>query len=319
MRYPIAFGDVEIPLFGSYRNQKVRQVFIRRQWQFLPQTVACYFDLAAAKAPIAAGHNTKKIKFPMQKSFLLLLVLSHTIHLQAQNSPPAVNRFLDVSGALGDKEGTISFSYVNNWRVGKSRKFEVGLGARSTFYSGTDKPFYTAPARLARSTTIPFIIVFAGHDEKNIDTLTVRKPSVFSLNLSANFGYRFSSKWYGGVNIDLIGFSLGSTSNAFLLSNGAISPDPAVKPAHFNLLLTGDNDYGSLNSEFFMKYKVAERWQLKAVYQFYFAEYKTTDRYQVAPDGTKVDRFRNKVNASGSVSLMIYDVRSVFRLPTLRT
>jgi len=56
----------------------------------------------------------------MQKSFLLLLVLSHTIHLQAQNSPPAVNRFLDVSGALGDKEGTISFSYVNNWTVGKS-------------------------------------------------------------------------------------------------------------------------------------------------------------------------------------------------------
>lgn len=134
------------------------------------------------------------------------------------------------------------------------------MGARSTFYSGTDKPFYTAPARLARSTTLPFIIVLAGHYEKNIDTLTVRKPSVLSLNLSANFGYRFSSKWHGGVNIDLIGFSLGSTSNAFLLSKGVISPDPEVKPAHFNLLLTGDNDYGSLNSEFFVKYKIAERW-----------------------------------------------------------
>jgi len=44
--YLIAFGVVEIPLFCSYRNQKVRQVFIRRQLQFLPQAIACYFDPA---------------------------------------------------------------------------------------------------------------------------------------------------------------------------------------------------------------------------------------------------------------------------------
>jgi len=72
-----------------------------------------------------------------------------------------------------------------------------------------------------------------------------------------------------------------------------------AKPAHFNLLLTGDNDYGSLNSEFFVKYKISQRWQLKALYQFYFAEYKTTTIYQTAPDGTMVYRFRNKVNAFG--------------------
>jgi len=45
----------------------------------------------------------------MQKFFLLLLVLSHTIHLQAQNSPPAVNRFLDVSGALETRKARYLF------------------------------------------------------------------------------------------------------------------------------------------------------------------------------------------------------------------
>ena len=235
----------------------------------------------------------------MQRPILSLLILLHALFSQAQSLPVHLNRFLDLSGTIGDKEGTVSSSYVNNWRIGKSRKFEVGLGARATFYSGADKEFYTAPARLARSTTIPFLIVLAGHEEQNTDTLTVHKPSVFSLNISANLGYQFASKWYGGINIDLIGFSLGSASSASLLSNGIVSMENQAKPAHFNLLLTGDNDYGSLNSEFFVKYKISQRWQLKALYQFYFAEYKTTTIYQTAPDGTMVYRFRNKVNAFG--------------------
>jgi len=64
-------------------------------------------------------------------------------------------------------------------------------------------------------------------------------------------------------------------------------------------LLTGDNDYGSLNSEFFLKYKLSGRWDLRAVYQFFFAEYKTQTIKQIAPDGTEVDRFRNKANLFG--------------------
>jgi len=66
------------------------------------------------------------------------------------------------------------------------------------------------------------------------------------------------------------------------------------------VLLTGDNDYGSLNSEFFLKYKLSQRWGVRAIYQFYFAEYKTKTIKQTAPDGTLVDRFRNKANTYGA-------------------
>ena len=161
------------------------------------------------------------------------------------------------------------------------------------------KDFTTAPARLARSTTIPFVIVFAGQVTQNWDTLTVQRPLTNSLNITANFGYNFNTRLYGGFNIDLIGFTAGRTTSAILTSDGYTTTEPAAKPTTFNVLLTGDNDRGSLNSEFFLKYKAAKRWSLKAVYQFLFVEYKTTNTHQVAPDGTIVTRFRNKANNYG--------------------
>lgn len=112
-------------------------------------------------------------------------------------------------------------------------------------------------------------------------------------------GYHFTPKLYGGINIDVIGFSFGQKSSAILTSNGNTQTDPASKPSAFNLLLTGDHDKGSLNSEFFVRYQLGKQWSVKALYQFIFVEYKTEQIVQVAPDGTEIDRFRNKANNLG--------------------
>lgn len=234
---------------------------------------------------------------------IILIIASATLEsllAPAQSKQlPHYNQFIDFSVAAGSSQGTGAFSYAYNWRIGRRRKLEAGLGFRLTSYLGNKKEFYTAPARLARSTTVPFVIVFAGHKEENLDTLTVQRPFTTSLNISANFGYHLSARWYAGFNIDLIGFTVGRTTSAILRSNGSTTTEPSAKPAHFNALLTGDNDYGALNSEFFIKYKLKSRWDIKAVYQFFFTEYKTQNVKQIAPDGTIVDRFRNKANLFG--------------------
>jgi hypothetical protein len=209
------------------------------------------------------------------------------------------NRFIDLTGTVGASQGAVAGSYVYNWRIGTNRKFEIGLGARATSYFGTKKDFTTAPGRLARSTTIPFLIVVAGHEEHNLDTLTVQRPFTTSLNLSANFGYNLGQRWYGGFNIDLIGVTLRRKGSGILTTTGETINEPNARPTTFNVLLTGDNDFGSLNSEFFIKYKLSPRWALKAVYQFVFVEYKTETVLQKAPDGSQVDRFRNKANTLG--------------------
>lgn len=236
----------------------------------------------------------------MQKSILPLVIFSCMVTFsQAQQTKPRVNQFADISFTAGSSQGTAAASYVHNWYIGRKRKWEAGLGLRWSSYFGTKKFFTTAPAKLARTNTTPFLIVFAGQATENWDTLTVQRPLVHSVNATLNFAYNFSSKWSAGFNIDLVGFSFGRKSSAILTSNGITRTEPNAKPYSFNLLLTGDLDYGNLNSEYFIKYRLNKKWGIKAVYEFYFAEYETSTVKQTAPDGTMVDRFRNKANTFG--------------------
>jgi len=231
------------------------------------------------------------------KYFTTMIVL--TIFSTAATAQQKNNQVVDFTAAAGSSRGSVAASYLYNWRMGKKKKFEIGLGARLTTTFGTKQEYITAPAKLSRTNTIPFATVFSGENTANWDTLTVQKPLVASLNATINIGYNFSSKWSGGFNIDLVGFSVGRKSAAVLLSNGVTRSEPEAKPAAFNLLLTGDLDYGNLNSEFYLKYKFNDSWGIRGVFQFQFNEYKTTTIKQTAPDGTSVDRFRSKANNLG--------------------
>lgn len=236
----------------------------------------------------------------MKPLILLIAILFPGIFLFGQTKETGKkDQFVDLAATIGSSRGTVALSYVHNWKLGKKQKWEAGLGARFTSSFGTKQEYTTAPARLARSTTIPFLIVFADQVTSNWDTLTVQRPFVNSLNITANFGYNFTDQWSAGFNIDLVGFAFGRKSAAILTTNGITKTEAAAKVANFNALLTGDLDYGNLNSEFFIKYKLNKRWAVRGVYQFYFSEYKTTTIKQIAPDGTEVDRFRMKANNFG--------------------
>lgn len=234
------------------------------------------------------------------KKVILLLLATVSIGAHAQKSKvPVHHQYADFSATIGASQQSLAASYNYNWRLGKSRKFELGLGIRNTAYFGVKKDFWTAPAKLARTNTTPFIIFFAGQKIENWDTLTIQRPFTNSLNININLGYNISKKLYAGFNIDAIGFTFGRTTSGILKSNGTTRAEPAAKPAAFNLLLTGDHDLGSLNSEFHLHYNFNDHWSIKGIYQFLFIEYKTTTIQQTAPDGTKNDRFRNKANNAG--------------------
>jgi hypothetical protein len=234
------------------------------------------------------------------KNLFSVLLITISVAAQAQQKKmPAQHRYVDLTATIGASQQSLAASYNHNWRLGKTRKFELGLGIRNTAYFGVKKDFWTAPAKLARTNTTPFLIFFAGQKTENWDTLTIQRPFTNSLNISINFGYNISKKLYAGFNIDAFGFTLGRTTSGILKSNGVTRTEPAAKPAAFNLLLTGDHDLGSLNSEFHLNYNFNNRWSIKGIYQFLFVEYKTTTIQQTAPDGTKNDRFRNKANNGG--------------------
>jgi len=230
---------------------------------------------------------------------IILLLSTYVVSAQSKSEKP-INQFVDFAITAGSSQGTAALSYVHNWKIGKKQRWEIGIGARLTSYFGTKKDYITAgPARLTRSFTTPFIIFFADQKTQNWDTLNVQRPFTNALNASLNFGYVINKKLSAGFNIDVIGVTVGRKTSGILTSNGITRNDPEVKPSAFNLLLTGDHDLGSLNSEFFLTYKLNSKWSLRGIYQFYFSEYSTNNLTQVASDGTMIDRFRNKANTFG--------------------
>ncbi|MEY4540783.1 MAG: hypothetical protein RLZZ306_2540 [Bacteroidota bacterium] len=203
--------------------------------------------------------------------FLSLSILSFGAIAQVGSS-------VELGGAIGSSVGSISASGSHNWGIGSKKKFYVGTGIRFTSFFGNQVNFTSAPADIAS-------------DDKNVDTLLAPSPSLSSLNLTINLGYKISEKLEVGFNIDAIGVSFGPTGTLTYIRNGKSTASPA-SPTSPNILLIGDNDKGSLNSHLFVKYKLSDHLGLKVAYQYLFNELTTTTKVQTVPSAN--DRFRAK-------------------------
>lgn len=218
----------------------------------------------------------------MRKLLILFSIGLLTLSVSAQekegNGIPAKSRFVDVSAGFGQDIFTVPVGYFYNWQLGKKHRFIIGTGLRLSGIWGNNLTYTSAPASLAG-------------ESASEDTLTVPKAGVYAANLILNLGYNFSPRLQAGFNIDAIGFSFGPEQSAIFQSNG-INQTVTAKPTSFNWLLVGNNDKGSLNSEFYLRYRVGKNLGLKAAYQYLFTEYTTDRDVQTIPDSN--DRFRNK-------------------------
>ena len=188
----------------------------------------------------------------------------------------------------------------------------VGIKRKMDHLCWLQYRIYHSPGQAGQNKYHSLSDIFCRTKKESQDTLTVQRPLINSINLALNIGYNLNRCWNVGFNIDVIGFTIGRKSPAILTSAGFTRTEPAAKPASFNLLLTGDHDLGSLNSEFFVKYRLNDSWGIKAVYQFVFVEYVTQTIKQTAPDGTMVDRFRNKANTFGiGISYQVKSIRNL--------
>ncbi|HYC83926.1 MAG TPA: hypothetical protein VEB86_01835, partial [Chryseosolibacter sp.] len=197
---------------------------------------------------------------------------------------------LEATAGVGSYRGTLSFSYIHNWRFGNNERIGIGAGARLTSFLGSNLYYITAPAILTSGSRSP-LILFKENIVENIDSVLIGSPQVNSLNVCVNLEYRFSRKLTAGFNIDAIGFSLGKTKRANYI-NGSEGRMTHASPTPWNILLISDNDRGSLNSEFYARYTISPVLAIKAGAQFLFTEYTTEAPVQQEPMAN--DRFRNK-------------------------
>lgn len=177
------------------------------------------------------------------------------------------------------------------WPIGKRGRWAVGGGLRFTGTRVAEGAEYTtAPAELTSGET-GLQVIFLPTKEENLDTLFLRNSAAFySLNLMFEVQYILSDKWAASFDIDLVGVSFGPSTQVRHESSrqGAASIEDA-KPTSLNALLTSDNDIGSLNSTFAVRYKLTPKLALRAGFGFLFTELTTSRTLQ-----NDNDRFRLK-------------------------
>jgi hypothetical protein len=223
----------------------------------------------------------------MIRFVLIFLVLTTAVSAQdIRARQDEVNIDLSIAKA----QQSASASFTRNWHVGRNKKIIIGTGLRTTAFLAHDVYYVTAPAELTSGSKGPQVF-FKSNILANMDSLLVRRPSLFFINTQIDLGYQFNDKLSVVFNIDVFGLTFGKGVDGTYI-NGAQTSDAQAKPTTFNLLLVSDNDRGSLNSQLFAKYSLNEKWSLKGGFGFLFTEYTTATEVQQSPSPN--DRFRKK-------------------------
>lgn len=222
--------------------------------------------------------------------FFLLVAVFFLMQTNAQE-PVNYHGAIDLAFGAGQNQNSAALSYAHYFHMGKSKKFRVGVGARFSSYIANNQNYITAPAKLTSGKAGPQVI-FTEILNENLDTFSLASAQVNALNLQLVLHYQITQKLGAGFDIDVAGVSFGAKQQGNFESSvwpQANSNAIEAKPTAPNLLLTSDNDWGTLNSEFYVSYQLRDKVSLRAGLQFLFTEYTTS-----VPLVFDNDRFRNK-------------------------
>lgn len=232
---------------------------------------------------------------------LLWVLLGIVIPVSAQEEYPGVKKYANgntydvaFNFSQGQFAGALSWSHLHGFGH-KKQKFKIGYGIRFTSYVGANKFYTTAPSRLT-SPVQNLGTIFSETLIENIDTIAIQTPQVNFINASIHIQYTIK-RFDLGFNIDAIGLSFGAKKKINILSSQfdqGQAPVQEAKPTKFNLLLTSDNDLGSLNSEFYLRYWLSPQIGVRAGFDFLFTEYTSLNKHSFANGRIVNDRYRLK-------------------------
>jgi hypothetical protein len=206
------------------------------------------------------------------------------------------SNLFDLAVSASPGQFSTAASWVHMHRLGKKERLQLGYGVRLTSFVGANKFYTTAPAQYT-STRQDIATIFSETIDSNIDTITTATAITYCLNATFNAQYRIAPRWDIGLNIDIAGVSFGPPRKFNIISSSFDASQQPVEPGsptQFNLLLTSDNDIGSLNSEFFVRFWATPKIGLRGGYTFLFSEYRTHQELSFDNGRIVNDRFRHK-------------------------
>lgn len=204
------------------------------------------------------------MRFP---SRALLVAIGLVPMLAAARAPdPGARHFQTVDGSLGfARERVTAALSWNHLYAPWPRRLAFGLGARFTSFAGF--------GRLTFRTGDPDLIR-AGE----VNRLVIEDALVGSVNLQLLAIGRVVGPIEVGFDIDLVGFSFGpGRSGDYESADAALAGPRRARVSSFDLLLVDIRDRGQLNSEFFVGWRLADAWTVRAGLSHVATEYRTVD------------------------------------------
>lgn len=218
-----------------------------------------------------------------------LLLFSLTSFVFAQDSEeltkPAQS-FVEAGIGFNSNHTVLSAGYYRAWRLSESKSFfdkmYIGTGGRFSGFGAKEVRFTSAPRGLYRT--------------NNADSIFTPAPAIYAINIFLNLGYQINENFQAGFDIDLAGLSFGPNGSPTYISNG-VPQTAKVNPTPVNVLMVGANNRGSLLSNLYLRYKINNRWGVRASYQTFYAEITTEELLQTVPENNK--RFRHTTKLLG--------------------
>lgn len=209
---------------------------------------------------------------------IALLGLALWLASPVTNAQEAATKWVaNAQVSFAPSEFTGALGLGRQHQLGKKDRLLLGYGLRYNGYSGSGIDFITAPAALTL-------------DEK-LDTFTMASASTHAFNVYLALGYQITPKLSFIFDIDLIGATLGGEQAGLFTSTDQLgfNGNYQATPTALNALLVGDNDRGTLGSNFSLNYQLQEQWGVKLGMAYLFTEYTTSQELAFAND-----RFRRK-------------------------
>lgn len=166
-------------------------------------------------------------------------------------APPASAQRFDLDGSLGYGDRAWRAAVASQWRLPLGSRLTLGSGVRFSYYAGESSQFRN-PGATTPSLTVELPI----------------EPSVWGINLMVSAQGRLVGSLAGGANIDLGGVAAGPVRQA-----GGVE----LRPARGSVLLLGERDRGSLNSEFFLALPLGACLELRGGLSHYVVGYHARD------------------------------------------
>ena len=207
---------------------------------------------------------------------------------------------IGLTGAFGEGSTSLTAGFSHLYGFGSSRRFKLGYGIRLSSFFGSDREFSAAPPDLAAEENPQFF--FVGETPFPMSNDKPSNSQLNAINLGIYTDYSITDNLLIGFNIDVIGFSFGAEKEGAVYDNTSIDGmtlvnNTSATPTNFNLLLVGNNDKGTLNSEFWIGYRIASNVMVRGAFSYLFTEYTTEGQYK-----DNNDRFRYKA-AQGALGV----------------